>query len=187
MKKILILLILLIPFEVSAFSSDAKGAIVMDMDSGRVMYAKDVHYTQSVASISKIMTAIVAIENADVNDVVTVGDEVLKAYGSGIYVKKGEKIKLEDLLYGLMLRSGNDAALVIANFVSGSVSDFVKLMNLKASALGMTDTIFNNPSGLDEKNEKAGRMPWKQFLKAGSKRSRRLLPTKRIRLIPQLF
>ena len=154
MKKILILLILLIPFEVSAFSSDAKGAIVMDMDSGRVMYAKDVHYTQSVASISKIMTAIVAIENADVIDVVTLGDEVLKAYGSGIYVKKGEKIKLEDLLYGLMLRSGNDAALVIANFVSGSVSDFVKLMNLKASALGMTDTIFNNPSGLDEKNEK---------------------------------
>ena len=83
----------------------------MDMDSGRIMYAKNAHYVQSVASISKIMTAIIAIENGDVNKYVTVGDEVLKAYGSGIYVKPGEKIKLEDLIYGLMLRSGNELAL----------------------------------------------------------------------------
>ena len=102
----------------------------------------------------KIMTAIVAIENADVNKTVTIGDEVLKAYGSGIYVKPGEKIKLEDLIYGLMLRSGNDAALAIATYVSGSTSNFVKLMNEKAAKLNMEDTVFNNPSGLDEKNEK---------------------------------
>ena len=145
---------MLIPFNVYGFDSNAKGVILMDMDSGRVMYAKDAHYVQSVASISKIMTAIVAIENADVEKDVTIGDEVLKAYGSGIYVKSGEKIKLEDLIYGLMLRSGNDAALAIAYATSGSTSSFVKLMNEKANDLGMSDTVFNNPSGLDEKEEK---------------------------------
>ena len=96
------------------------------------------------------MTAIVAIENADIEKEVTVGDEVLKAYGSGIYVQIGEKIRLEDLLYGLMLRSGNDAALVIAVAVAGDVDNFVKLMNEKAKEIGMKDTTFNNPSGLDE-------------------------------------
>lgn len=150
MKKLLMLLILLVPFNVQAFGSNAKGAILMDMDSGRIMYASNAHYVQSVASISKIMTAIVAIENADVNKEVTIGDEVLKAYGSGIYVQKGEKIKLEDLIYGLMLRSGNDAALAIATSVSGNIENFVKLMNKKAQKLGMSDTTFNNPSGLDE-------------------------------------
>lgn len=147
-------MVLLIPFSVSAFDTNAKGAILMDTDSHRVLYAKDAHYVQSVASISKIMTAIVAIENADISKEVVVGDEILKAYGSGIYVKQGEKIKLEDLLYGLMLRSGNDAALVIATAVSGSVESFVKLMNEKAQVLGMSDTTFNNPSGLDEKDAK---------------------------------
>lgn len=152
MKKLLVLF-LLIPFNVCAFSSNAKGAILMDMDSGRIIYSKSAHYVQSVASISKIMTAIIAIENADVDDIVTIGDEVLKAYGSGIYVKVGEKIKLEDLIYGLMLRSGNDAALAISEYVSGSTANFVKLMNEKASLLGMDDTVFNNPSGLDEKEK----------------------------------
>ncbi len=151
MKKLCVFIILLIiPFEVSAFSSNGKGAILMDTDSGRILYAKDAHYVQSVASISKIMTAIVAIESADVNKTVTVGNEILKAYGSGIYVKQGEKIKLEDLIYGLMLRSGNDAALVIAKSVAGGTEKFVELMNEKASKLGMKDSTFNNPSGLDE-------------------------------------
>lgn len=151
MKKILFLIIiLLMPLPVMAFSSNAKGVILMDTDSHRVLYAKNAHYVQSVASISKIMTAIVAIENANVKKTVTVGDEILKAYGSGIYVKQGEKISLEDLLYGLMLRSGNDAALVIAKNVSGSTEKFVEKMNETAKKIGMTDTTFNNPSGLDE-------------------------------------
>lgn len=151
MKKILILLVvLLLPLKVNAFSSNAKATVLMDIDSHRVLYADDAHYTQSVASISKIMTAVVALENANIQKTVTVGDEILKAYGSGIYVKQGEKMKLEDLLYGLMLRSGNDAALVIAQAVAGSTEKFVELMNKKAQELGMTDTTFNNPSGLDE-------------------------------------
>lgn len=150
MKRLIFLLILFFPFSVLAYDTSAKAAILMDMDSGRVIYGKNVHYVQSVASISKIMTAIVAIENGDIEKEVMIGDEVLKAYGSGIYVQIGEKIKLEDLLYGLMLRSGNDAAIAISVFVAGDTGKFVKLMNEKAKEIGMKNTTFNNPSGLDE-------------------------------------
>ncbi len=125
----------------------------MDMDSHRIIYGKDVHYVQSVASISKVMTAICAIENTDINKTITVGDEVLKAYGSGIYVQIGEEIKIKDLLYGLMMRSGNDAALVIAKNTGGDVKKFVSLMNKMAKKIGMRNTKFNNPSGLDEEDE----------------------------------
>lgn len=149
-KKILVLLIMLIPLNVKAFNSSAKSAILMDMDSHRIIYGKDINYTQSVASISKIMTAISVIENTNIEKEIVVGDEILKAYGSGIYVKQGEKLKIKDLLYGLMMRSGNDAALVLAKNTSGSIEDFVKLMNENAKKIGMKNTTFNNPSGLDE-------------------------------------
>ncbi len=125
----------------------------MDTDNNRILYAENAHYTQSVASISKIMTAIVVIENIDIKKQITVGDEILKAHGSGIYVKQGEKISIEDLLYGLMLRSGNDAALVLAKNTSGSIEKFVQKMNEKAQEIGMKDTTFNNPSGLDEEDK----------------------------------
>lgn len=144
---------MLIPFNVQAFGSSAKSAILMDMDSGRILYGKNINYTQSVASISKIMTAICVIENTDIEKEVIVGDEILKAYGSGIYVKNGEKIKMKDLLYGLMLRSGNDAAMVLAINTSKDVDKFVSLMNDKAKKIGMKDTVFNNPSGLDERDD----------------------------------
>ena len=142
MKKLLLILLLFLPFKVFAYSTSAKAVILMDMDSGRVIYGKDVHYVQSVASISKI--------NSNIEKKVTIGNEVLKAYGSGIYVQIGEKIKLEDLLYGLMLRSGNDAALAISVAVSGDTDKFVEMMNDKAKEIGMKNTTFNNPSGLDE-------------------------------------
>lgn len=150
MKKLIFLLILFLPFKVFGYSTSAKSAILMDMDSLRVIYGKDVHYVQSVASISKIMTAIVAIENSDIDKEVVIGDEILKAYGSGIYIQIGERIKLKDLLYGLMLRSGNDAAIAISVAVAGDTDKFVKMMNDKAKDLGMKNTTFNNPSGLDE-------------------------------------
>lgn len=150
MKKIFVLFILLFPFTAEAYGTSAKSAILMDMDSHRIIYGKDIHAVQSVASISKVMTGIVAIENSDINKKITVGDEVLKAYGSGIYIKPGEKLRIKDLLYGLMLRSGNDAALAIAVAVAGDVDSFVNLMNKKAKEIGMNDTEFNNPSGLDE-------------------------------------
>lgn len=152
MRKLL-LLILLIPFSVNAYETNARSAILMDMDSHKIIYGKDIYRVQSVASISKIMTAIVAIENSDINKKIIVGDEVLNAHGSGVYIKPGEKMKIKDLIYGLMLRSGNDAALAIAVSVSGDVSKFVDKMNEKAKQIGMKKTVFNNPSGLDDDNK----------------------------------
>ena len=147
---IFFMLLIIVPINSKAFDTSATSAILMDMDSGRILYSKDIHNVRTVASISKIMTCIVAIENGKLTDVVTIGDEILPAYGSGIYIKQGEQIKLEDLLYGLMLRSGNDAALAIANYVGGDVDTFVELMNKKASEIGMKNSTFNNPSGLDQ-------------------------------------
>lgn len=150
MKKILLLLALLIPICVRGIETSARSAILMDLDSNKVLYEKNIHEKRSVASISKIMTAVVAIESGKLDDKVIIGDEIKNAYGSGIYIQVGEEMTLRDLLYGLMLRSGNDAALAIANYVGGSIDNFVKMMNNKAKELKMTNTTFNNPSGLDQ-------------------------------------
>jgi len=150
MKKFLLILLFLIPLNIKAIDTSATSSILMDIDSNRILYGDSIHNVRSVASISKIMTAVVAIESGKLDDKVTVGDEINKAYGSGIYIKAGEILTLRDLLYGLMLRSGNDAALAIAHYVGGSVDDFVNLMNNKAKELKMNNTTFNNPSGLDQ-------------------------------------
>ena len=154
MKRLLIifvLLLLLFPTKVEAdvFVS-AKSAILVEEDSMRILYSKNIHEKRPIASITKIMTAILAIESNKMNNMVTVGDEIEGIYGSAIYIEKGEVISLKDLVYGLMLQSGNDAALVIAKYVSGSVEDFVTLMNKKAYELGMENTLFQNPHGLDD-------------------------------------
>lgn len=156
MKKYLLIfmILVLIPMmNVKAISTSATSAILMDQDSGRILYSENIHEVRSIASISKIMTGILAVESGKLDETVTVGDEILKAYGSGIYIKQGEKISLRDLVYGLMLRSGNDAALAIADYVGGSVDKFVALMNEKAKEIGMKNTTFHNPSGLDEEEE----------------------------------
>lgn len=127
----------------------ARSYIVMDFNSKEVLEGKDIELVRSVASISKIMTAIIAIENSNLEDYVEVNEDILKAYGSSIYLKIGEVIKMKDLIYGLMLRSGNDAAVTIAKGVSGSIPSFVELMNDKAKKIGMKNSTFNNPSGLD--------------------------------------
>lgn len=152
MKKLLALICLLIifPLNVKSLSTSASQGILMDMESKRIFYSKDIHKVKSVASISKIMTAILTIENIDVNKEITVGDEINTSYGSGIYIKKGEKLKIIDLLYGLMLRSGNDASLSLAKNTLGSVEKFVIQMNNLAKKIGMKNTTFNNPNGLDE-------------------------------------
>ena len=121
------------------------------------MEGSNVDNQRLIASISKIMTCIVAIEYGDIETKVKIGDEVLKSYGSGIYVSIGEELTLDDLLYGLMLRSGNDAALAIAHNVSGSLENFVFLMNEMATKIGMKNTTFVNPSGLEE-NDGTGNM-----------------------------
>ncbi len=154
MKKkvvvILLLTILLIPNNTFALSLSCRSCILMDIDSGRILYEKDSNNPRLIASITKIMTAILAIESNKLDDVVTIGNEVLTMYGSNIYIEPGEKIKLIDLIYGLMLRSGNDAAIAIATYISGSEEKFVSMMNNKAQEIGMKNTIFNNSHGLDE-------------------------------------
>ncbi len=149
MKKVFVLiLILFFPLKVSAIS--ARNIIAMDMDTKRVLYEKNANDPELIASISKIMTCIVALELADIESSVTPTNTILKSFGSGIYIEVGETIKLKDLLYGLMLRSGNDAALAIAEYVGGNVDNFVKLMNEKAQNLGMKNTKFINPHGLED-------------------------------------
>lgn len=147
MKKLFFLLICLLPMNISANS--ARNIIAMDMDTNRILYAKAINDKHLIASITKIMTTTIALELGDIKSEVTATDTILKAYGSAIYIEVGETMTLEDLLYGLMLRSGNDAALLIAEHVGGSVDKFVELMNVKAKELGMTNTTFLNPHGLD--------------------------------------
>lgn len=152
MKKIWLFLFLLVifPIKVKAIAVSATSAILMDMDSNRILYSKDIHNVRSVASISKIMTAVLAIESGKLDEVVTVNDEIKKAYGSAVYIQVGEQLSLRDLVYGLMLRSGNDAAYAIASYVGKD--KFVEMMNNKAYEIGMKNTTFNNPCGLDEDN-----------------------------------
>lgn len=157
MKKVLVILLLfLIPLNVfckeDTFDT-AKSSIVMDLDSGRVLYENNADEERLIASITKIMTCIIAIEKGDLDSEVEAGDEILKMYGTSIYLELNEKMKLIDLLYGLMLRSGNDASVVIAKEVASSEEEFVKMMNEKAKEIGMTNTTFSNPHGLDEETK----------------------------------
>jgi len=150
----LILIIYTIIFPISVIGADtSRSSIVMDLDSGRILYEKNSHQKRLVASTTKILTAITTIEKMDLDKQITVGEEVLKMYGTNIYIEIGEKITIKDLLYGLLLRSGNDAAVALAVAVSGSEENFVKLMNEKAQEIGMKDSIFQNPHGLDEKTK----------------------------------
>ena len=143
MKKILLLLLIIIPFKVHA------SYIVMDASSNRVLEGNNIHEKKLIASTTKIMTCIIALEKSNIDKEIEVDKDVLKAYGSAIYIEMGEHLTIKDLLYGLMLRSGNDAAIEIANNVSSSMEEFVKLMNNKAKELNMKDTIFINSSGLE--------------------------------------
>lgn len=136
----------MIPIKVQAASE----IIVMDIDSGRILYEKNANEKRLIASTTKIMTAIIAIENMKLDKTITVGDEVLKSYGTNIYIEPGEKMTVKELLYGLILRSGNDAALTISKNIKGNEKRFISLMNKKAIELGMNNTTFENVHGLDE-------------------------------------
>lgn len=139
---------------VNVFANDtSRSSILMDMDSGRILYSKNMNEKRLIASITKVMTATVALENSNINKKVTAGDEILDMYGTSIYIEKGEKMSIKDLLYGLILRSGNDAAVVIAKAVSNDEKSFVKLMNETAARIGMKNTIFHNCHGLDEETK----------------------------------
>ena len=158
MKKLFFFLLCLMMLfnnikEVKVNEYYAKSYVVIEKDSKRILEGKDYYETQSVASISKLMTFYVAHKYMDLDHIVTVGEEIHTIVGSAVYLVEGEQITLYELLVALLLRSANDAAVVIAKYVGGSINNFIKLMNLEAKKLGMNNTIFNNPHGLDEFDE----------------------------------
>lgn len=124
-------------------------ATILDQESGRILYSKNGNKILPMASTTKIMTAIVAIERGNIKDVVTVSTKAASVPGSSAGLRAGDKVTLEELLYGLMLKSGNDAAVAIAEHIAGNVQNFVKLMNDKALEIGALNTSFITPHGLD--------------------------------------
>lgn len=161
MKRITALLavVLMILYNVTTYASpavdpapNAKAAVLIDVASGRVLYQKNEGLKLPMASTTKIMTAITAIEHGKLDDIVTASVKAQNTGGSSIYLQAGERLLLHDLLYGLMLQSGNDAAVAIAEHIAGNVGDFAELMNQKAAEIGALNTHFVNPHGLDSPN-----------------------------------
>ena len=138
------------PLPAKALSVSAQYACVIDAQTGRVLYEKNAYSEHSMASTTKIMTALLALENSDTNDVVTVSKNAAGTEGSSLYLKADEKLTMETLLYGLMLNSGNDAAIAIAEHIGGDVTNFAKMMTKRAHEIGAKQTQFKNPNGLDE-------------------------------------
>ncbi|PWK14462.1 D-alanyl-D-alanine carboxypeptidase family protein [Tumebacillus permanentifrigoris] len=130
----------------------AKGAVVLDMQSGQVLYDSHKDDLAFPASITKVMTCILALEKTDLRDLVTTSQLAREQEGNRVYLEVGEQEPMEQMLYGLMLNSGNDAAVAIAEHISGSVSKFADLMNEKAQQLGATHTHFVTPNGLHDDN-----------------------------------
>lgn len=135
--------------EPDEISLDSRIALIYDRASGRILYEKNGNKQTPMASTTKIMTAIVVLENANLTDVVTINSKAAGTGGSRLGLKKNDKITVNDLLYGLMLRSGNDAAIALATHVGGSVEGFAEMMNNKAKELGLVNSHFIVPHGLD--------------------------------------
>lgn len=151
-KRLITILILISVFSFSVYSAEepalsAHSAVLINADTKEIIYAKNAYDERSMASTTKIMTGILAIESGRLSDTVTVGK--IQTEGSSIGLKEGFKLTLESLTYGMMLESGNDAAEVVAEFLSGSEAKFSALMNDKAYEIGMTSTNFVTASGLD--------------------------------------
>lgn len=128
----------------------ASSAVVMSPITGEIVYAKEMDARKEPASTTKIMTALLAVSNLDMDRVVTIDREVEETQGSSLNLVAGERIKVKDLLYGLLLKSGNDAAVALAKATAGTTQDFAKMMNDKAKQLGMKNTHFVNPNGLPD-------------------------------------
>jgi len=131
------------------YGLSAENAYVLDADTGRVLYEKNGDDRSLIASTTKIMTALVVIEQCNVLDRMRIPEEAVGIEGSSMYLQAGEVLTIQELLYGLMLQSGNDAAVALAIYCGGTVEGFAELMNDKAHKLGMTDSHFVNPHGLD--------------------------------------
>ncbi len=153
MKKPLIVFLFLILFNINESyaipSISAKSAVAIEASTGRIIYEKDANVKMPMASTTKIMTAIVALEQNLLTDTVVVSNNAAWTGGSSVDLKKDDEIELSELMYGLMLNSGNDAAVAIAEHTSGTVEEFAKLMNEKAKEIGALNTNFVTPHGLD--------------------------------------
>ena len=134
---------------VQAQAVSAKRACVLDAVTGRMLYERNVNEQSLIASTTKIMTALIVCEQCNVLDRMRIPKEAVGIEGSSMYLKEGEVLTLQELLYGLMLSSGNDAAVALAIYCGGTVEGFAELMNDKARILGLTGTHFENPNGLD--------------------------------------
>lgn len=128
--------------------ADAAAAVVIEAETGRVLYAMNETQRLPMASTTKIMTALLALENASLDDIVTAGENAFGVPGTSIYLQKGESLTMQQMLYGLMLASGNDAAVAIAEHVAGSLDAFCDRMNARAQLLGCENTHFATPHGL---------------------------------------
>lgn len=138
-----------------SFSVAAKAALLIDLNTGRTVYEQAADERVYPASLTKIMTCLLALENGNLSDVITVDEAALSGLdqdSSVVGLKVGEQITLENLLYCMMVHSGNDAANVVAEYIAGSVADFVRMMNERAYELGCKDTHFNNPHGLHDES-----------------------------------
>lgn len=144
---VLCLIFCITPAVTEALEVSATAAVLMDADMGQVLYEKNGDRQMLIASTTKIMTALVVLEHAAPDDVITVTPDHM-AEGSSMYLRAGETVRVEELLYGLLLCSGNDAALALTE-CAGGLTPFVAMMNEKAAALGMAHTSFANPNGLD--------------------------------------
>ncbi len=152
LRKVSVIVLCIIAFilPTSALSLSASSAVCMDLESGRVLYAYNESQPMQIASTTKIMTALIVLENCNLEEKVKIPNEAVGVEGSSLYLKAGEIISVQDLLYGLMLRSGNDAAVALAIHCAGSVDAFADMMNCKAKELGLNNCYFVNPHGLSE-------------------------------------
>ena len=143
----------MVRIDAHAFDSSARGMCVIEASSGRVLYAKDKDRQLPMASTTKIVTALTVLNNcSNLDEIITVADKSVGVPGTSIYLKKGEQISIRDLLYGLMLRSGNDAATALAIHVAGSIDRFAEMMSETARNCGAVNSCFANPHGLDMNN-----------------------------------
>ena len=147
---IITLLMMLSGIKASAMADSAKGACLLNAVTGEIVFEKNGDEPRPMASTTKIMTLLTAVECAKPDDIVTIPHEVVMTEGSSAYLEEGAKYSMRDLWYGLMLNSGNDAAVAIAYHISGSVEAFAEEMNSRARSIGVKNTSFKNPNGLDE-------------------------------------
>ncbi len=153
MKRIICIIVAfclaVLPLSVSALGTSARSAILINGDTGEVIFEHNPDLILPMASTTKIMTALLLCENGQLHREITVTAEMLRVEGSSMGLLAGDRVTLHDLLYGLMLASGNDAANTVAYVLGGTVDGFVKMMNSKAYELGLENTHFDTPSGLD--------------------------------------